>query len=210
MILQGSFYGTVRSGQKGVRIVSMRRLITTRRCMTECFAMAGERALLRFVNCWNMTGAFRRGSFRSGPRRDGGRVISRGIQGIPCCSMAGTATALRPNALRTYRASRMASRPFPRTSPMITRMPCQVGHDLYRSPPTEASRTAERWLLLRPGSYFTCRLLVRADRAERSAVGRFPSCLGIYGLRGAALARSALRALTGPGGPGPGRRRAVP
>lgn len=75
MILQGSFYGTVRSGHKGVRIVSMRRLITTRRCMTECFAMAGERTLLRFVNCWNMTGAFRRRSFRSGPRRDGGRVI---------------------------------------------------------------------------------------------------------------------------------------
>ena len=53
-------------------------------------------------------------------------------------------------------------------------------------------------LLPRPGSYLTCRLLVRADRAERSAVGRFPSCLGIYGLGGAALARSALHALTGP------------
>ena len=53
-------------------------------------------------------------------------------------------------------------------------------------------------LLPRPGSYLTCRLLVRTDRAERSAVGRFPSCLGIYGLGGAALARSALRALTGP------------
>jgi len=132
VILQGSFYGTVRSGHKGVRIVSMRRLITTRRCMTECFAMAGERALLRFVNCWSMTGVFRRRSFRSGPRRDGGRVISRGIQGTPCCPMAGTATALRRNALRTYRASRMASRPFPRTSPMITRMPCQVGHDLIQ------------------------------------------------------------------------------
>jgi len=132
VILQGSFYGTVRSGHKGVRIVSMRRLITTRRCMTECFAMAGERALLRFVNCWSMTGAFRRRSFRSGPCRDGGRVISRGIQGTPCCSMAGTATALRRNALRTYRASRMASRPFPRTSPMITRMPYQVGHDLIQ------------------------------------------------------------------------------
>lgn len=95
MILQGSFYGTVRSGHKGVRIVSMRRLIITRRCMTEGFAMAGERALLRFVNCWSMTGVFRRRSFRSGPRRDGGRVISRGVQGTPCCSMAGTATALR-------------------------------------------------------------------------------------------------------------------
>ena len=77
MILPSSFYGKVRSGHKGVRIVSMLRLITTRRCMTECFAMAGERALLRFVNCWSMTGAFRRRSFRSGPRRDGGRVISR-------------------------------------------------------------------------------------------------------------------------------------
>ena len=54
----------------------MLRLITTRRCTTECFAMAGERALLRFVNGWSMTGAFRRRSFRSGPHRDGGRVIS--------------------------------------------------------------------------------------------------------------------------------------
>ena len=55
----------------------MLRLITTRRCTTECFAMAGEeRALLRFVNGWSMTGAFRRRSFRSGPHRDGGRAIS--------------------------------------------------------------------------------------------------------------------------------------
>ncbi len=53
-------------------------------------------------------------------------------------------------------------------------------------------------LLPRPGLCLTYRLLVRADRAERSAIGRFPSCLGIYGLGGAALARSALRALTGP------------
>ena len=52
-------------------------------------------------------------------------------------------------------------------------------------------------LLPRPGSYLTCRLLVRADRAERSAVGVFPSRLGVYGLGGAALAMSALRALTG-------------
>ena len=61
----------------------MLRLITARRCTTGCFAMAGERALLTFVNCWSMTGAFSRRSFRSGPRRDGGRDF-RGILGAPC------------------------------------------------------------------------------------------------------------------------------
>jgi len=49
--LQGNFYEKVRSGHKAVRVVSVLRLITTRRCTTECFAMAGERTLLRFVNC---------------------------------------------------------------------------------------------------------------------------------------------------------------
>lgn len=83
MILQGRFCEKVRNGYKGVRIVSMLRLTTARRCTTGCFAMAGKRALLRFVNCWSMTGVFRRRSFRSGPRRDGGRDF-RGISGTPC------------------------------------------------------------------------------------------------------------------------------
>ena len=61
------------------------------------------------------------------------------------CSRAGMATALRRNALRTCRASRIASRPFPRTSPMITRIPGPVGMISYRSPPTDASRVAERY-----------------------------------------------------------------
>jgi hypothetical protein len=68
VILQGRFCDKVRSGYKGVRMVSMLRLTTARRCTTGCFAMAGERALPRFVNCWSMTGVFRRRSKGVGPR----------------------------------------------------------------------------------------------------------------------------------------------
>lgn len=85
MILQGRFCGKVRSGHKGSRAVSRMRLISARRCTTECFAIAKERALLRFVNCWSMTGAFRRRSLRSGtgPGRNCGPDF-RGISGTPC------------------------------------------------------------------------------------------------------------------------------
>lgn len=83
MILQGRFCGKVRSGYKGVRIVSMLRLKSPRRCTTGCFAIARERALLRFVNCWSMTGAFRRRPLRSGPRCDCGPNF-RSISRVPC------------------------------------------------------------------------------------------------------------------------------
>ena len=60
MILPDRFGGKVRRGCKGGRTVSGLRLITVRWCTTECLAMAREGAFPRFVNCWSMSGAFRR------------------------------------------------------------------------------------------------------------------------------------------------------
>jgi hypothetical protein len=50
MILRGGFCREM-SGYGDSEIVSRLMLIGFRRCATECFAMAGQRVLLRFVNC---------------------------------------------------------------------------------------------------------------------------------------------------------------
>jgi hypothetical protein len=148
VILPGSFYGKVRSGRKDVRIVSMLRLITTRRCTTEAFTMAGERASLRFVNCWSMTGAFRRRSFRSGPHRDGGRVISAAF-GNTLLFHGGRGDRASPECAQDVPGEEDGVQAFPRTSPMITRTPCQVGHGLIQI-------TADRGLTCRRAVAGSC------------------------------------------------------
>jgi len=50
MILRGGFCWKM-SGYKDSWTISMLMLTSFRRCATECFAMAGQRVLLRFVNC---------------------------------------------------------------------------------------------------------------------------------------------------------------
>ena len=50
MILRGGFCRQM-SGYKDSLTVSRLLLTSFRRCATECFAMAGQRVLLRFVNC---------------------------------------------------------------------------------------------------------------------------------------------------------------
>jgi len=50
MMLRGGFCRKM-SGYKDSRPLSRLMLTSFRRCATECFAMAGQRVLLRFVNC---------------------------------------------------------------------------------------------------------------------------------------------------------------